>query len=118
MEERFIEEGYKEGFNESSSQENIEAYHLGYHRGAEIGAEIGYYKGVTETLLCSGSIQDKKVIEKLTVLNQSLDNFPKTNVENVDILAIFNRIRAQYKQICALLKNNHLLWNETDNLSF
>lgn len=118
VEERLIEEGFKEGFNESSIQENTEAYHLGYHRGAEIGAEIGYYKGVVEYFLNSASTLDKKHIEQLEVLNRNLDEFPKTNTENVDFLAVFNRIRAQFKKLCALLKSNHLLWNETDNLSF
>lgn len=119
VEERLIETGYKEGFNESSSLENTEAYHLGYHRGAEFGAEIGYYKGIVEYFLHSdGVVQDKKVLEKLEALNQSLENFPKTNVENVDIFGVFSKIRAQFKKICALLKSNHLLWDETDNLSF
>lgn len=119
VEERLIEEGYQEGFNVSSTQENTEAYHLGYHRGAEFGAEIGYYKQIVEYFLNLDSVaHDKKLHEKIEALNLSLENFPKTNVENVDIFGVFSRIRAQFKKICVVLKSNHLLWDETDNLSF
>lgn len=119
MEERLIEEGYQEGYNKASAQENTEAYHLGYHRGAEFGAEIGYYKQIVEYFLKLDLVaHDKKLHEKLETLNVSLANFPKTNVENVDIFAVFSKIKAQFKKICAVLKSGHLLWDETDNLSF
>lgn len=125
-EERLIEEGYKEGFNQSLSQDNTEAYHLGYHRGAEIGAEIGYYKGIVDIYLgryksadaARSSAHAKKIVENLETLNESLGNFPRSNSENVDILGRFNHIRAHFRKICALLKCNHLLWDETDSLSF
>lgn len=91
---------------------------MGYHRGAEIGAEVGYYNGIVEYFLNSDSVRDKKTITKLETLKQSLDNFPKTNVEDVDILDVLNNIRAQFKTICVRLKSNHLLWDEIDSLSF
>lgn len=117
-EERFIEEGFTEGYNESLSQENTEAYHLGYHRGAEIGAEVGYYKGIVDFFLNSSTVYDKKITENLLSLNENISDFPKYNCENVDIIAKLNKIRAQFKKTCALLKSNHLLWDEKNKMSF
>ncbi|KAJ8928391.1 hypothetical protein NQ314_019056, partial [Rhamnusium bicolor] len=87
-EEKVIEESYKEGFQIGIAKGNPEGYHLGYHRGAELGAEIGYYVGVTESYLqyLKNSNISEKLFKSLETLKVLLDNFPRHNAEDVDII--------------------------------
>lgn len=115
-EERFIEEAYKEGLLQGKVKDNVEGFHLGYHRGAEIGAEIGFYHSVTNYYLDNDSVSDKaKVV--LTSLKKLIEDFPKNNVDDVDIVELLAKIQLLYKKACALLKIT-LSYPERDNLSF
>lgn len=100
-EENHVQQGYEEGFAEGASG-NTEGYHLGYHRGAELGAEIGYYLGVTEVYL--KITKNEKILGNLNNLKQSIDTFPTTNDETVDIFDLATRIRSKFRKTCALLK--------------
>lgn len=107
-EERLAREGFQEGFRKGCFEGEVEGFHLGYHRGAEIGAEIGYYKGVVETLLV---ISDKrkqnvpaKVFSALQKVSDLINQFPTSNVDDVDIVAARDNVRARFKKACALLK--------------
>lgn len=107
-EERLMKQGFQEGFLKGSLEGEVDGFHLGYHRGAEIGAEIGYYKGVIETLLV---VHDKKkhdipvkVINALQKVSDLINQFPTSNVEDIDIKAACDSVRAGFKKACALLK--------------
>lgn len=99
-----------------SSQGNPEGYHLGYHRGAELGAEIGYYTGVVEHHLSQKKVPEK-LLKSVEELRDLLNNFPKENVEDVDIIEYADKIRVKYKKLCAQLKVS-LAYPETLKLTF
>lgn len=114
-----IAESYKEGFKIGAAKGNPEGYHLGYHRGAEIGSEIGYYTGVTESYLNSakdGNLSEK-IVKSLENLKKLLDNFPRHNSEDVDIVEEASIIRAKFRKVCAQLKID-IAYPEVSNLSF
>lgn len=118
-EEKLIAESYKEGFKIGAVKGNPEGYHLGYHRGAEIGSEIGYYTGVTESYLNfakDGNLPEK-IIKSLNNLKTLLDNFPRYNTEDVDIIEQASIIRAKFKKVSAQLKID-VAYPEVSNLSF
>jgi hypothetical protein len=120
-EEHLSRVGFQEGFTKGCYEGEVEGFHLGYHRGAEIGAEIGYYKGVVDTLLV---INDKrkhdvpgKVVSALQKVSELINQFPTSNVEDVDIIAARDKVRARFKKACALLKVD-CTFPELSKLSF
>lgn len=118
-EEKIIEKSYEDGFRIGVSQGNPEGYHLGYHRGAEVGAKLGFYIAVLEKYLQDVKPQHKnpEKVKPIIDLIEDIQKFPRTNVENVDILEILNNITAKFKKNCVLFKIN-IKYPETDNLSF
>lgn len=115
-EDRINEKGYQKGFADGKSIGNTDGYHLGYHRGAEIGAELGYYYGI----LSSYSNRDtntEKQQNSIDAVLTSIDKFPRTNDEKVDILGLADQIRALYRKACAILKINGK-FPEADTLTF
>lgn len=105
-EEKVIAEGYEKGFAIGSTEENIEGYHLGYHRGAEIGSELGYYQAFVEHYLNDEqkSMLVDKVLKNLEILKQDIHEFPRSNVEGIDLFESIEKIRALYKKVCTQLK--------------
>jgi len=107
-EEKIASEGFQEGYSSGSKTGEVEGYHLGYHRGAELGAELGYYKGVVEAWIAIGNKEEGAVSPRakthLHKLNEVLNNFPHTNTEDEDILALAESVRASFKKVCSLLK--------------
>lgn len=45
-----------------------------------------------------------KTVHQLEKVQKLIEEFPRTNSEEHDILALLENIRAQYKKACALLK--------------
>ncbi|GAB0097847.1 uncharacterized protein DMENIID0001_135250 [Sergentomyia squamirostris] len=113
-EDKISQEGYEEGFAKGIAAGNTEAYHLGYHRGAEFGGELGYYAGFVEAFK---DCRDDKSAASLVTLKESLEKFPKFNDTNVDFVGEFQKIRAQFRKVCALLKVKSTFQSSTD-LSF
>lgn len=103
-EENSSHQGYQEGFDKGVNAGNSEGYHLGYHRGAELGSELGFYYGVVETFLCEKSKLSEKQVLNLEILKKSIEEFPRSNDENIDILHLASEIRRNYKKVCSLLK--------------
>ena len=117
-EERISAEGYRQGFEYGRAAGTNESYHLGYHRGSEIGAELGFYAGVAEAWLSLGpDAISEKARRHLHLLLEQLNNYPKTNVDSVDILALADNIRSSYRRVCSLLKIN-ASYPESSKLSF
>lgn len=114
-EENITKQSYAGGFAEGSSAGNPEGFHLGYHRGAEIGAELGYYYGVAQVF--TKNKLSEKISKTLELLIKLIELFPKNNDESVDIFEAADRIRAQFKKVCALLKINGK-YPEADLLNF
>lgn len=93
---------------------------MGYHRGAEIGAELGFYAAVIESYLKYSAYCSKISLDKIKPLNNlkdTIDNFPRINADNIDILELMDSIRAKYKKLCAQFKIN-IKYPECDKFSF
>ncbi|GJQ86230.1 hypothetical protein Trydic_g8930 [Trypoxylus dichotomus] len=118
-EDKVFEESYKEGYTKATTEGNIEGYHLGYHRGAELGAELGYYLSIAEDYFNESDEKpySEKIKNNLSTIIKSINEFPKENVDDVDIFAEIDKIRSLFKKACALLKiDAH--FSEIDKLSF
>lgn len=113
---RINEEGYQKGLTEGKIIGNTDGYHLGYHRGAELGAELGFYYGVLQAHSKNqqNTERQQKSIELVLKL---VEDFPRTNDEQADILGLADTIRAQYRKACAILKINGK-YPDSDQLSF
>lgn len=119
-EERVIEKSYEDGFNIGASQGNPDGYHLGFHRGAELGAKLGFYVSVLENYFKELKFQSQYSSEKLNHLNELvalIKDFPKTNVENVDIIELIDSITSKFKRVCVLFKIN-IKYPDGDKFSF
>lgn len=117
-EDRKNAEGYGKGIADGTLAGNTDGYHLGYHRGAELGAELGYYYGTLQAYAHSerNKIPDRqqKSIESVLKL---IENFPRTNDDQVDIFHLADNIRAQYRKACTILKISGK-YPDSDQLSF
>lgn len=117
-EDRKNTEGYEKGVADGKREGNTDGYHLGYHRGAELGAELGYYYGTLQAHSKSeqNTVTDRqqKSIESVLKL---IENFPRTNDEQVDIFNLADNIRALYRKTCAILKISGK-YPDSDQLSF
>lgn len=105
-EQKVSDGAFEEGFVKGTSEGEVEGYHLGYHRGAEIGAEIGYYSGCIDALYRVDS-HDKhhpKCMKLMNKIKNLINRFPKHNADDVDIIFLRDNVRAQFKRLCALLK--------------
>lgn len=115
-EDRINEEGYQKGLADGKSIGNTDGYHLGYHRGAEIGAELGYYYGTLNSY-SNRKTNTEKQQQSIEAILKSIDEYPRTNNEEADILGLADRIRAMYRKACAILKINGK-FPEADTLTF
>lgn len=117
-EELLTKSAYEKGLEKGKEEGNINGFHLGYHRGAEIGAELGYYLGVVEIHIDKTENKDsKKVYNSLQKVKELIENYPKNNSEDIDILEKLDDIRAQFKKLCSLLKIDGI-FPESDKLNF
>lgn len=116
-EETLISDAYKEGWIKGKSEGNTEGYHLGYHRGAELGAELGYYFGICTSLLNDKCNLSDKVRGHVETVVKLINDFPKSNTKDTDILKEFEVVQALFKKVCSLQKINTGN-TETDKLSF
>ncbi|XP_063700038.1 protein LTO1 homolog [Culicoides brevitarsis] len=117
-EQNILEENYQKGFETGKAQGNTEAYHLGYHRASEIGAELGYYFAILKRQQQNPSPHTSERISKLiSTLLTKIEEFPRFNDPNVDIIGSVTEIRSKYRQICASIKLNSK-FPEASTLSF
>lgn len=113
-EERLTKSAYEEGIAKGQGEGNINGFHLGYHRGAEIGAELGYYLGVIDK---TENRDNKKIYSLLQKVKELIENYPKDNSEDIDLLEKLDDIRAQFRKASSLLKIDGK-FPETDKLNF
>ncbi|XP_012268817.2 uncharacterized protein LOC105693454 [Athalia rosae] len=106
-----FEEGYKVGRTQL-----LEPYHLGYHRASQVAAELGYYSGVLEYNLKTNSFPEKAA-SLAKKLRMDIDNFPRHNSQEIDILKLLEDIKLKYSRICSLAKIKST-YPEMDKLNF
>lgn len=68
----------------------------------------GYYLGIVTYYMNRNenteSKHSERILSQLTKVKELIETFPHTNSEDHDILDMAEKIRAQYKKACALLK--------------
>ncbi|CAF4857423.1 unnamed protein product [Pieris macdunnoughi] len=101
-------ESYKEGYQQGVETGNADGFHLGYHRGFQLGRELGYYMRIVRHHLELNDTLDPKysdkILKQLQKIKELIDEFPRTNSEEHDILKMAETIRAQFRKACSLLK--------------
>ncbi|KAH8271528.1 hypothetical protein KR018_004252 [Drosophila ironensis] len=103
-EERNANEGYSDGFEQGQAQGNEEAYLLGYAKGLQVGEELGKILGqvvARQQLPHTGRVQ--RSLEQLRAL---LDQVPRTNDPEVDILGALEAVRIAHRRLRAQLGGN------------
>ncbi|XP_022197493.1 protein LTO1 homolog [Nilaparvata lugens] len=106
-EEKIVQNSFQEGLSKGVLEGEIEGFHLGYHRGSEIGSEIGFYSGFVDILISISTLKEdfpQKGIVILTKLKNLLLEFPRSNVEDCDMVQLLENIRSLYKKLCVMLK--------------
>lgn len=101
-EEKLSKDSYDEGFQAGVAEGNLEGYKLGYAQGINVGEELGDIYGI-----CLGHLllsKSERVKKSLIQLKTSIDNFPKTNDPEADIVGDLENIRAQFKKVKAMLR--------------
>lgn len=116
IEDQINEGSYQKGLTDGKSIGNTDGYHLGYHRGAELGAELGYYYGVLK-VYSNRQQNTERQQSCIELVLKLIDEFPRTNSEQADIIGLAGVIRTQYRKTCAILKINRK-YPESDQLSF
>lgn len=101
-EEKLSQKSYEEGFQEGIIQGNLEGYKLGYAKGVELGEELGNYYGLA--LINLNSTKSEKIQKHLQLLIKRIDEFPKINDPEKDLIGEIQEIRTQFKKIKAMLK--------------
>ena len=116
LEENISQQSYEEGLEIGKKEGNIEAYHFGYHKGAEIGGELGYYYSIVNGFLEKET--NDKARNLLNEIKQEIDEFPKENDTEKDLLKILEGVRVKFKKLCTILKISSKLPKANEQLSF
>lgn len=100
-EEKQARLGYEEGLTDGQEQGNEEGYKLGYAQGVQLGEELGRILGqvVAEQQLK----HTEKVRRSLDQLRTLIEQFPRTNDPEADIVGAVENIRNSHRRLRALL---------------
>ncbi|XP_049540529.1 uncharacterized protein LOC125954361 [Anopheles darlingi] len=118
-EERIIEESFHQGLEAGQQQESVEEAHdYGYKKGAEVGREIGFYQTVVSEISTQEEVtSNEKAAALIGEVQAALDQYPRDNNPDVDLLHSLQQIRNKYRRLCALLKLP-FKYVQTNDLSF
>ena len=117
-EERLVEKGYQEGFAEGCVQGNADGYRLGFAQGLQLGEELAEIYGLVVALQLQNkhTAKVKHCMEQLKLL---IEEFPKENDPEADIIGLVEQIRNLYKRLrTSLGLRNDKDQDTTKDLSF
>lgn len=100
-EEKHARQGYEEGISDGCAQGNQEGYQLGYAQGVQLGEELGSIYG--EVVAHQQLPHTDKVLRTLQQLRTLIEQFPRTNDPEADIIGTVELIRNTHRRLCALL---------------
>ncbi|XP_060659094.1 protein LTO1 homolog [Drosophila nasuta] len=93
--------GYEEGIRDGSTQGNQEGYQLGYAQGVQLGEELG---GIYGQVVAQHQLEHtEKVQRTLQQLRTLIDQFPRNNDPEADIIGSVELIRNTHRRLTALL---------------
>lgn len=99
-EENIAQESYQEGLEVGRTRGEQEGYELGYEQGVQLGEELGEIYGIV--VAQQQQKHTERVQRALQQLRTSIDQFPRDNNPEVDIIGMVENIRNQYKRVSAL----------------
>ncbi|XP_054738218.1 protein LTO1 homolog [Anastrepha obliqua] len=99
-EENLNLEGYEEGLEVGRAQGVQEGYQLGYAQGLQLGKELAEIYAVV--VAQQTQAHTEKVQRALQQLRKSIDDFPRDNNPEADIIGTVESIRNQYKRVRVL----------------
>ncbi|XP_069965339.1 protein LTO1 homolog [Bactrocera oleae] len=96
-EENIGQESYHEGLEVGRARGEQEGYELGYQQGIQLGKELGEIYGIV--VAQQQQKHTEKVQRALQQLRTSIDQFPRDNNPEADIIGMVESIRNQYKRV-------------------
>ncbi|XP_011198288.1 protein LTO1 homolog [Bactrocera dorsalis] len=97
-EDNIVKESYQEGLEVGRARGEKEGYELGYKKGLRLGKELGeIYSSVVAQQKHTENVQ-----HALQQLRTSIDQFPRDNNAEADIIGMVEDIRNQYKRVRVL----------------
>ncbi|CAD7011951.1 oral cancer-overexpressed protein 1 homolog [Ceratitis capitata] len=96
-EENLNREGYEEGLEEGRARGIKEGYQLGYAQGVQLGAELGEIYALV--VYQQTKAHSEKIQRALQQLRKSIDDFPRDNNPEADIIGAVESIRNQFKRV-------------------
>ncbi|XP_030554361.1 protein LTO1 homolog [Drosophila novamexicana] len=100
-EEKHARLGYSEGISDGRAQGNQEGYQLGYAQGVQLGEELGAIYG--QVVAQQQLPHTKKLLRTLQQLRELIEQFPRNNNPEADIIGAVEQIRTTHRRLCALL---------------
>ncbi|KAH8244534.1 hypothetical protein KR032_009147 [Drosophila birchii] len=100
-EEKQARLGYEEGLTDGQEQGNEEGYRLGYAQGVQLGEELGRILG--QVVAQQQLKHTDKVRRSLEQLRTLIEQFPRTNDPEADIVGAVENIRTSQRRLRALL---------------
>lgn len=100
-EEKHARQGYDEGLADGQEQGNEEGYRLGYAQGVQLGEELGKILG--QVVAQQQLNHTEKVKRSLEQLRGLIEEFPRTNDPEADIIGAVETIRNTHRRLRALL---------------
>lgn len=100
-EEKHARLGYEEGIRDGQAQGNQEGYQLGYAQGVQLGEELGNIYG--QVVAQEQQKHTDKVQRTLRQLRTLIENFPRQNDPDEDIVGTVELIRNTHRRFSALL---------------
>ncbi|GMH38514.1 hypothetical protein BSKO_06398 [Bryopsis sp. KO-2023] len=106
-EERSVARGRADGARHGENVGYVEAWEMGVRKGYETGVEIGYYMGcvsIWKALHDSGALGKEGRLEKWILrLEEKLTEYPRQNVQDVDLQQKMDDIRSGFREIVSVL---------------
>ncbi|XP_049309002.1 protein LTO1 homolog [Bactrocera dorsalis] len=99
-EENIVQEGYQEGLEVGRARGEKEGYELGYEQGLQLGKELGEIYSIV--VAQQQHKHTEKVQRALQQLRTSIDQFPRDNNAEADIIGMVEDIRNQYRRVRVL----------------
>ncbi|XP_023168655.1 protein LTO1 homolog [Drosophila hydei] len=100
-EEKHARKGYAEGISDGRAQGNQEGYQLGYAQGVQLGEELGAIYG--QVVAQQQLPHTEKLQRTLEQLRQLIEQFPRQNNPDKDIIGAVEHIRNTHRLLRALL---------------
>lgn len=95
------QKGFDHGSHIQKEKLSREGFQLGLAKGFEVGNEVAFYQSFAQTWLLVAKPKEKKVLEQLLRLTQTV---PEHNSKEDTLIDLKQALNAKFKQASAILK--------------